>query len=201
MDKSIVLYNVINSKEIIDKAKNDSNVYNYDIVYLGRLTYQKDPIRLLNLLKKVIKKNQNINVAIVGSGDLEDDVKKYISSNNLESNIHYLGFNSNPYKILLSSKMLILTSRFEGTPMVALEAMALGKPIITTPTDGMIKLVENYKNGFISNNDNELIDGIIKLLNDKKLYESMQDYIKERNNVVNNIDEYIYSIKAIYLEK
>ena len=54
--------------------------------------------------------------------------------------------------------------------MCALEALCLGKPIVSTPTDGMKDLIKQGFNGFLSDKDDELINNIIKLItNDKKL--------------------------------
>lgn len=65
---------------------------------------------------------------------------------------------------------MLLTSIYEGTPMCALEALCLGKPIVSTPTDGMKDLIKQGFNGFLSDKDDELINNIIKLItNDKKL--------------------------------
>lgn len=44
--------------------------------------------------------------------------------------------------------MMIMTSLWEGTPMCALEALAMGIPIVSTPVDGLCDLIENGKNGF-----------------------------------------------------
>src|SRR6056297_1322552 len=148
--KSSVLYNVMNRDSIINRANQDSNIYEYDVVYIGRLSYQKNPQRLMTVLKLAIELNPKIKIAIVGTGDLLDEVKKISKELGTENNISFLGFQSNPLKILNDSKVMVMTSRFEGTPMCALEAMALGVPIVTTPTDGLIDLIDDNVEGYLS---------------------------------------------------
>lgn len=197
-DKSVILYNVINPIEIKDKSKLDNNDYKYDILFLGRLTYPKNPERLIEILKNIIESYNELKVAIVGDGELRNNVEELIKKYNLERNIDMLGFRTNPYKILLNSKILILTSRYEGTPMCALEAIALNKPIVSTPTDGLKEIVIDGETGFLSN-DNSLIEkNILNLLNNKKLYNEISKNVEKNNLKINNIKEYKRKIKNIY---
>lgn len=168
--KSSILYNIINIDLLKEKMNKDENTYKYDIVYIGRLTYQKNPQRLLKVLEKVLEIRPQTKIAIIGTGDLEEEIKKEISSNNKLENVDFLGFKNNPYKILSDSKLMLMTSRWEGTPMCALEAMSLGVPIVSTPVDGMRDLVENGETGYLNDSDDELVNGICKILDNKNLY-------------------------------
>lgn len=195
LEKSSVLYNIIDSKELKNKIKSDSNCYiNYDVIYLGRLTYQKNPERLLYLLKKICMINSNVKIAIIGNGEYSNFVSNFINNNNLENNITYFGFLNNPYKILSNSKLMVMTSRYEGTPMCALEAMSLGIPIVSTPTDGMKDIITNNINGFLSDDDDILIEKIIEYINpDKRLKknEIINEFyrINDINNYLRILDE------------
>lgn len=174
-NKSTVLYNIINIDLLREKMNKDSNNYEYDIIYLGRLTYPKNPQRLLRVLEQVLKIRPQTRVAIIGTGDLEKEIRNEINTNHKLKNIDFLGFKSNPYKILLDSKLMIMTSRWEGTPMCALEAMALGVPIVSTPVDGMKDLVENEKTGYLSENNEELVNKICEILNDTEYYKALSN--------------------------
>ena len=171
--KSSILYNIIDIKALYEKAAKDTNTYDYDVVYLGRLTTQKNPQRLMQVMKKVVQKKPNVKIAVIGTGDLEAETKAVAGQLKLEENVSFLGFQSNPLKILKDAKVMVMTSRWEGTPMCALEAMALGVPIVTTPTDGLLAVVENEKTGFLSDDDDVLADSILKILEDRALYTKM----------------------------
>lgn len=197
-DESIVLYNVVDSKALLENLKKDTTDYEFDLIYLGRLNYQKNPERLIKIIKDIKVKGYNVKVAIVGTGELHESIKKLIDNFELNENVKLFGYVTNPYKILNDSKILIMTSRYEGTPMVALEAMALGKPIISTPTDGLRDIIDNDKTGFLSNDDDELSEKIIEVLSDKDKYNEWCKCVKKKNDDINNIENYCAEMRKIY---
>ena len=162
--KSYVLYNIIDAAQIYAMRDQDTRSYDYDVIYVGRLTYQKDPQRLMKVSAMLKTKKPDIKIAVVGAGELEDETKTLCAELDLEENVQFLGFQSNPIKMVHDSKTMILTSRWEGTPMCALEAMALGTPVVSTPTDGMKDLIENGSNGDLYDSDEEMVEAILKIL-------------------------------------
>ena len=197
-NKSSLLYNVINADAVTKKSISDSNNYGYNVVYIGRIACQKNPQRLMKVLKLAIEKKSSINAAIVGTGDLETETKEIAKKYKIEDHVHFLGFQSNPLKILASSKVMIMTSDWEGTPMVALEAMALGVPIVSTPTDGMCDMIENGVNGYLSNNEEELAQRLIDIVNDNELYMRMSDSMRRKSCEINDIATYKKGISIAY---
>ena len=172
--KSSILYNVINFDEVNKKALDDSNIYDYDVVYLGRITYQKDPIRLIHLFSLLKNIMPTIKIVVIGNGDMFKETNNLVNQLGLKNNVDFKGYMKNPYKILKDSKVMVMVSRWEGTPIAALEAMSLGLPIVSTPTDGMLELVDNDKTGFISDNDDELANSIIKICKNSDLAQELK---------------------------
>ena len=200
-DKSSVLYNIINVTSLREKLNKDKSNYNYDIIYLGRLTYQKNPQRLLKVLEKVLEVRPQTKVAIIGTGDLEEEIKNKIGNNKKLENVDLLGFKNNPYKILSDSKLMLMTSRWEGTPMCALEAMALGIPIVSTPVDGMKDLVENGKTGYLSDFDDEITKDICKILDNKKFHDNLSNNSIFKIAKIMNSSLYKDEILRYYLDE
>lgn len=196
--KSSVLYNVINIEELNNSIKIDPEKYQYDLIFLGRLTYAKNPQRVLEVTKILKNQKDDIKVAMVGAGELENELRNFVKDNQLEKNVDFWGFRKNPYKILKNSQVMIMTSRWEGLGMCALEAMALGVPVVSTPTGGLCEIIEDGKNGFLRRSNKELADKIIDILNNPFLKEQMSTYASENSIKMNSREKYKNKILDVY---
>lgn len=196
--KSSILYNIINPDDVIKKADTDENTYDFDIIYLGRFSYAKNPKRLIDILSLLKEKKPCIKCALVGTGELYDETLNYSSEKGLENNVKFLGFQSNPYKILKSSKVSLMTSVFEGTPMSALEAMALGVPIVSTPTDGLKDVITNDFNGFLSDDNEEFVNHVINILENEELQKKLSQNALKFSREYNDLSKYKDAIRFEY---
>lgn len=192
---SIVLRNVVNPNELKDIAINDKNKYSFDLVFLGRMEDVKNPLRFIDIISQIQKNKRDIKVAMIGDGSLMNEVKAKINSLGLKKNITIFGNLINPYKILLSSKILVITSRYEGTPMNALESIACGIPIVSTPVDGLLEII-NKK--YLCSTDKDFIKIITMLLNDNGLYNKYNIDLITINNRINDVSIYKRKITELY---
>ena len=188
--KSSILRNVIDPQQVKQKAAQSEDQRAYDIVYLGRLTYPKNPQRLVDVLEEVVKQRSETQAAIIGSGELEAEVRGLIEEKNLRDNVHCLGFMSNPYGILQNARVMVMTSRWEGLPMCVLEALALGVPIVSTPTDGVREVITQGENGFLAEDNGTLAAQILKLTEDEKLHAEVSKAAYEKSQVLNSVRLY-----------
>lgn len=198
--KSSILYNIIDIHDIYRKMSLDKNTYYYDVIFVGRLSEPKNPVRLIRVFSMLRNIKPNIKLAIVGTGELEEQVKKMISENNLYKNLDFLGYQTNPYKILHDSKVMLMTSIWEGTPMCSLEAMALGVPIVSTPTDGICRVIEQGVTGFLSDEDDELVKKCLEIIDNPEERLAMSKSSYSRAVKLMNTESYFYSISKIYTD-
>ena len=196
--KSSVLYNIIDAEQIYDLLAQDTNTYSYDMVFVGRLTYQKNPQRLLGLCAMLRERKRDFRVAIVGMGELEEECRALRDQLGLRDNVEFLGFQSNPIKIVHDSGLLILTSRWEGTPMCALEAMAVGTPVVSTPSDGMKDIVQSGISGWLGATDEELAEGAMKILSDDDYRQTLAQNAKEGFETMNDEKAYLQTLLDCY---
>ena len=188
--KSDVLCNIISIDALYKKMKSDEQEYSYDLAYVGRLTYPKNPQRLMAVAAKLRELKSDVKIAVVGNGDLEEETHALCREYGLEGNVDFLGFRSNPLKILYSSSAMVMVSRWEGTPMCALEAMALGVPIVSTPVDGLKVLIDEGENGYLSDDDSELAEKLFFIINDPSLRARMSEYTLNKARVINDVEAY-----------
>ena len=192
---SIVLRNVVNPYELKEIAGNDKNKYSFDLIFLGRMEDVKDPLRFINIASQAQKSKRGLKVAMIGDGALMDEVKAKINALDLGKNITIFGNLINPYKILLCSKILVITSRYEGTPMNALESIACNIPVVSTPVDGLLEII-NKK--YLCSTDMGFVKTITTLLNDNGLYNKYKIDLITINNGINDISTYKRKITELY---
>lgn len=195
--KFIIVGNPISIEAINDKAYHSKLKQPSDIIFLGRLSKEKNPIFFLELIKDLVSEKPDLTVSIVGSGELEDSVKKKCKELNLEKNVHMYGFQKNPYGLLMNSKLLCMPSLWEGFGLAAVEALTLGVPVVAAPVGGLVEIV-NDGCGKLCINKNEYLNEIRKLLSDSLYYEVKSKNAYERARELDNLGKYINSLINIY---
>ena len=100
---------------------------NLTLIFVGRLVYQKGIDRVLHLLTI----NKNIELIIIGEGNLKIDLLKKVKHLNIEEKVKFLGKILKPYDLVAGADYFILPSRWEGLPNCVLESLALGTPILS----------------------------------------------------------------------
>ena len=198
--KSSILYNIIDIDELYRKMDTDKNMYDYDVIYVGRLTYPKNPQRLMRVFKAIVECLPNVKIAVVGTGDLEDEAKTLCREYRIQSNVEFLEYRNNPLKMMHDSKVMIMTSRWEGTPMCVLEAMALGVPVVSTPTDGLKDLVVNDETGYLCDEDELLADRCCNIVLDAKCHSNLSKCSLDRARVLMDKMSYKQCITGQYLK-
>lgn len=85
-----------------------------------------------DLLQAYAKTERKLPLVLVGKGKLEAEIKALAFQLNISDCVRFLGFQTNPYPIIASAALMVLTSKFEGFGYVIVEAQALGVPVIST---------------------------------------------------------------------
>lgn len=196
-NKVFTVYNPINIANI-QKLSDEFIAEESDIVFSGRLSYPKNPIFFLDIIKSIIANKPNLKVIMLGDGELKDECLTYISANNLQDNVVMKGFVPNPYPYMKNSKILCSTSRFEGLALVAIEAMCLGLPVISTQYNGIEEVNIHSVTGFNCTNKQDYIESVNKILNNKILYDQMSNEAKKHLIEFEKRNDYYKKIKDIY---
>lgn len=121
------------------------------IVTFARLEPQKNHTLLINAFEKFSKIYDEYILEIYGKGILECDLKNMVKEKCLEDKIKFCGFSSNIHQDILSAKMFVLSSDYEGVSNSMLEALAIGLPCICTdcPPGGARMFIEDGVNGLL----------------------------------------------------
>jgi len=170
-NKVIQLSNPIDLMRIEqDAAKPLPNDFDATCPYaiaIGRLAPQKDYITLLNAFAEVAKTN-SLRLVILGEGPDRSLLEARVRDLSLENRIELRGFDSNPYRWIARASVFVMSSRWEGYPNVLLEALALGKPVVSTCYDASAQDLINNQSGFLVSvgDASALAEGIRNILDD-----------------------------------
>lgn len=132
------------------------------IGFIGRFCYQKDPDLAIDIFNDCLRLNQNLNLYMVGSGEYEAGLRAKTKSLDIESNVFFIK-DAVAEEILPLFDILLVTSRYEGSPYLFQDAVKMGVPIVSTPVGGTEFFVLDGVNGYIFNDSKEAINYILEL--------------------------------------
>lgn len=140
---------------VIPRENSDTTIERKTVISVGRLTNQKGFDRLLVIWKDLICMHPDWQLIIVGEGEDKVTLEKQISANNLSDSVILVPFTSNISKYYTEASIYAMTSRFEGFPMVLLEASTFALPLIAfNCKTGPSELILDGSNGFLIQDNN-----------------------------------------------
>lgn len=171
IDKTIVCNNLIDFQKIKEKAeeaieeRRDTRVVTF--LNVGRHDErQKKLSRLIEVCERLKQEGEKFRVFMIGDGKDSKYYQELVKDKDLKDEILFLGRKKNPYPYFKISDCAILTSDYEGYPVVFIESFVLGLPIITTEvSDGKQEVEGKY--GYVTKKDTE------------DIYKAMKKFIKE----------------------
>tara|TARA_B110000046_G_C12976437_1_gene391343 strand:- start:94 stop:1248 length:1155 start_codon:yes stop_codon:yes gene_type:complete len=158
-------FNLMKKKDILKNLENKKFIVN-----IGRLTRQKNQTFLINGFNRILKLYPELNLVILGEGELENKLKKIAKNLKIDHKVFFLGYDSNVYKYLTKAKFFILTSKWEDPGFVLLEAAISRVPIISANCpNGPNEILSNNEAGYLYNSDDldSFVNSFKKAKNDK----------------------------------
>lgn len=152
-----VINNLINYQDIIEKSKEEVTDVKKEDIYtflnVGRHTEEDKKItRIIESAKKIKEDGIKFRIILIGDGKKTSQYKELVEEYNLKEEIIFLGRKKNPYPYYKIANCFLLTSEYEGFPVVYTEAMVLGLPIITTDVSDSKEVIED-KYGIVVKKD------------------------------------------------
>lgn len=155
-EKVFALQNPLDT-ENIDKLASVTSPYNnvnqIKIVCVARFDYKKGQDVMIKAFCELHKKINNTKLYFIGKYNEDDSfyksVKEIMDVNKLNDSVHFVGYDSNPYKWVKNADCFVLTSRIEGLPNALIEALYLGVPSVATKSIPIItRIIDEGKNGY-----------------------------------------------------
>ena len=179
------IYNPIDTTSILRLSNEDSKIEisnGFNIISIGRLTYQKGYDLLIPILSKFIKKGLDIHLYLLGEGSERNRLEQIIQEEKMSNHIHLLGYVKNPYPIMKQMDLFVCSSRSEGYSLVIAEALTLGLPVISMDCSGPNELLDNGKYGILCNNYDDLYQVLNSVITDKNYYLDLKEKAAKRKD-------------------
>lgn len=171
-EKGVVIANSISEETVVMNGTNTQLNFKYCIA-AGRLVSMKQFDKLIETYVQSDLSTSDIHLVILGDGEEKERLQQQIKNTKKADYIHLLGFKENTFEFVKNAQFLILTSQYEGFPMVVLEALHLGTPVISFECEtGPAEMIVDEFNGLLVENQNfdALKKAMNKMNNDKALY-------------------------------
>lgn len=198
--KMVVMYNPLPMDTKCELSKGGGDY----LLYFGRLSREKGVQTLIDAVRKT-----GHRLEILGTGPIEDGLKDYVHRVGAE-NVNFRGFQTGQalQDYVKGCRCVILPSEwYENCPYSAMEAMALGKPLIVSNYGGLLELVEHKKNGFIydaaEGDPVETLSVCLKkiLMLPEGEYRNMAEYSLERTTEMFDPANYVSKIETLWAEQ
>ena len=168
------VYNPIELPLIETLSKDNIDVTFKYIIAVGEYhTNVKQFDKLITAYTKSRLHTNEIHLIILGKGKNENYLRDIAKQEQVENLVHFLGFQENPYKYMSRAEFLVLSSKYEGLPMVLIESLASGIPVVAFNCPyGPSEIVSNEENGLlVKDQDIEMLSKAMnRFIEDKELY-------------------------------
>ena len=193
-DKTRVIVHGVDTQDEFNPMNIDENIIQnvipqdkFIISYMGRFSEEKCPLKFVEMVDQ-LRSYEDIFFMMIGNGPEYESVKQRITNLRLEDKIYLPGFVEDNKPFLKVTDLLIIPSRIEGIPIILMEALSLGVPVIASQIGGIPDIITNEANGFVCNPNNidDFIQRILQIYSDHNLYEKLK--VNGRNYAVENLD-------------
>ena len=170
-----VIYNVNETDQIIEKSSEEVDDIQFrkdkiNICSVGKIVETKGYDRLARVHNRLLKEGINHNVYILGIGEYEKKLLKYINDNNLQESFKLVGFRDNPYKYVKQCDLFVCSSLREGLSTSVTESLLVGTPVMSTLCSGAYELLgcNNEYGVVVENSEEGIYRGLKDLLKDRE---------------------------------
>ncbi|MBN2070318.1 MAG: glycosyltransferase [Candidatus Krumholzibacteriota bacterium] len=170
------------------------------VAIIGRLSEVKNHFNFLDAAAAIIRETDIVRFLIVGDGPLQSELERYAAEVGVASRTDFAGYRKDMDEVLKGVDISALSSDSEGLPMVVLESMAAGIPVVSTQVGGIPELVIDGITGILvpPRDSGALASAILRLVKDKALRKEMGIESRKRVESLFSTDTMVEKYCSVY---
>lgn len=169
------------------------------ICAVGRLSSEKGFERLIVIHKRLVEAGIAHRLVIVGDGEDGEYIRRIVNAVDAQDSVILAGYQLNPYPYMKQSKFVVCSSFTEGLPVIAMEALCLGVPLVSA-VPSVQEIFGDEACGLITDNDNQsLLVGIRKMLTDEVFYQKIKNGAQHRSQYFDG-QRMVREVEQIFLD-
>lgn len=215
--KRLRQYGVPDAKQHVIRLGVDTSVFDPDrtrplalddrgdgfrVLFPARLTWQKDPLLMVEVARRLRARGSSIVIDAVGDGDLWDDVRLAVERHGLAGTVRMHGSSFDMPAWYAACDAVLLTSRYEGVPLAIFEAFAMGRPVVVAAVGGIAEVVDAGVGFLVERRDDPdaFVEALLALEADAGLRARMGRVGRERARHDFSVDEMARRHERLYEE-
>jgi glycosyltransferase involved in cell wall biosynthesis len=170
------------------------------VTFLGRLEEVKNPALFVDACLAVADSHPRARFRVIGSGTLEPGLRSMVSRAGKESSFQFAGWSSDPRPLLREASVLVISSDDEGQGFAALEAMALGVPVVATAVGGLAEVVDDGATGVLCRprSVESVSAGITRVLSDDTFARELALRAREKVEAAYSLEHMLARTERVY---
>jgi glycosyltransferase involved in cell wall biosynthesis len=168
---------------------------------VGRLDQQKNPLDFIRAAAVVVKSDPDVQFLMIGDGILREECEGLIGELHLGKKVHLLGYRSDVATIMPMLTIVAMTSLWEGLPLVFLEAMCAGKPIVAYDVDGASDVIMDGETGFLipPHQPEKMAERLLYLLQNDSQRDEM-GHLAQQRSADFSVQRMVSQVESLYRE-
>lgn len=147
--------------------------------YIGRFSEEKGTINFVKAIPKILERENKIKIMMGGDGQLRDETERFLDEENLNDRVKLTGWipHDELPDYLNKLKLIVIPSYTEAGPIIAIEAIACGTPVLATPVGSIPDIIKDGETGFILENNSPecIVKNVLRALEHPNLDEIVEN--------------------------
>jgi glycosyltransferase involved in cell wall biosynthesis len=173
------------------------------VLNVARLVPQKGIHYLVQAAKLVLDVRPDVRFAVVGQGDLKDELNAQVAELGINDKFALVGIRSDVPDLMAASDVFVLSSLWEGLPISLLEAMSAGCPVVATEVGGVGGVVQHDRTGLLvaPEDPQALAQAILSCLNDTPAAQRRAAAAREWAHRHYSMETWVHKLEQLYLHE